>query len=126
MTENILSFDNIIEAEDITETTVPIPEWNGSVVVRSLSYRKMGKLKKTVADKQGKTTDDLLDDDVDYEKAILVAGLVSPVVSEEQADKLMDKSASAVMKIISGIMGSSKNSKEALVEEEKKFPDTTE
>jgi hypothetical protein len=118
----ILSFENIMEAEDITEKTVPVPEWGGDVRVKSISYRRMGKLKASVAESQNKSPDEVKDNDVEMEKAILVAGMVEPEVDEEKADALMDKNAKAVMTVISAIMGSSKNTEKAITEEEKQFP----
>lgn len=115
----ILSFQNIIEAEDITEEVVPVPEWGGEVVVRSISYRKMGKLKEQVAKKQGKSGDDVDVEGVDYERALLAAGLVEPEVTEDEAEMLMDKSASAVMKVLTAVMGSSKAEDDSVTKEEK-------
>ena len=116
----ILTMVNIMEAEDITETTVPVPEWGGEVVVRSVSYRKMGKIKAAVSDsRNGATVDDA---DVEVEKGLLVAGLVQPSISEEEADMLMEKSANAVMTVLAAIMGNSKADKDSVKEEEKSLP----
>lgn len=117
----ILSMQNIMEAEDITETTVPVPEWGGEVVVRSVSYRKMGKIKAAVSDGRGGAQ--VSEDDVEVEKGLLVAGLVNPSISEEEADMLMEKSASAVMTVLAAIMSNSKGDKDSVKEAEKSLPD---
>lgn len=116
----ILTFENIIEADDITETEVPVPEWGGSVVVRSISYRKMGRLKKKVAEAKGDV--EISDDDSEYEKELLVAGLVNPTIDIDQAELLMDKSAGAVMKVLSAVMKTSKEEKDSVKDAEKSVP----
>lgn len=123
----ILTFQNIMEAEDITEETITVEPWGGDVVVRSVSYRKMGKIKMTIARKRGGGEDvEVLDDDDEVEQALLVAGMVNPTINEEQAALLMEKSASAVMTVLSAIMGRTKTEKDAVKEEEKSLPSGTE
>jgi hypothetical protein len=45
----VLTFENIMEANDITVTNLPVPEWGGEVVVKSISHRKMREIKKNLA-----------------------------------------------------------------------------
>lgn len=121
----ILTFQNIMDAQDITEETIPVPQWGGEVVVRSVSYRKMEKIKQLAT--EGGDTKELLEGS-EVEQLLIVEGMVDPTVDKEQAKLLMEKSASAVMKVLSGIMGSSKQDEEdkAMKEEEKSFPDQPE
>lgn len=114
----ILTMQNIMEAQDITETTVPVPEWDGEVVVRSVSYRKISSIKDAVSESQGGKK--VSTNDVEVEKAILQSGMVNPEISMEQADALMDKSASAVMKVLTAIMGTSKTEGDDDVTKEEK------
>lgn len=114
----ILTVANIMEAEDITETTVPVPEWNGEVVVRSVSYRKMGKIKAEISKERGGAK--VSEDDVEVEKNLLVAGLVDPKISIEEADLLMEKSASSIITLLTAIMKNSKASGDEAVKEAEK------
>lgn len=118
----ILSFAEIMEADDITEQELPIPEWGGSVVVRSLSHRTMQKIRNEVSEKAG----DGEPDEGEIEKWILIKGLVQPQITEEEYEHLMDKSYSAVMKIQTAILGRSKTKETAAKEEEKNFPSESE
>lgn len=118
----ILSFAEIMEADDITEQEVEVPEWSGSVVVRSISHRTMQKIRQEVSEKSG----DSEPDDGEVEKWILIKGLVQPSITEEEYEHLMDKSYSAVMKIQTAILGASKTKENASKEEEKNFPPESE
>lgn len=114
----ILTFNNIMEAPDITEKTVPIPEWGGDVIVRSISYRQMEAIKKLAQDGDSSS----LLEGSEVEQMLLVKGMVEPTVDEEQAKLLMEKSASAVMKVLGEIMGRSNAGENAVKEEEKSLP----
>lgn len=119
--EHILSVTEIMDAEDITEKTVPVEEWGGSVVVKSISYRQMRAIKDKVADKDNVSTDDISTEDV--EKFIFIKGMVKPEISEEEYEHLLDKSYSAMTTILTEILGTSNTGDKAVKEEEKSFPD---
>ena len=113
----ILSFQEIMDAQDVTEQEVPVEEWGGSVVVRSISHRTMMDIKRGMDDE-----DDDADNEDEIQKWILVKGLVNPKVDYEQANLLFDKNTSAVMKVVSAILGKSKVEEKAVTKSEKQFP----
>lgn len=115
-TEKILTLDDIKEAEDVTERTVPVPQWGGSVIVRSITKRQMRVIKAQSRDKDG----DLQEDEV--EKQLFLQGLVSPAVTEEDYEMFLDKSSAAVDTITKAIIGTSKLDDEAVTKQEKTFP----
>jgi hypothetical protein len=115
MAEKILSMAEIMEAQDITEQTVPVPEWGGSVKVRSISHRTMKNIRKKVAAQSG--TDEPSEDDV--EKYILIEGMIEPKIDEDEYEQLLEKSSGAVMKILTAIMSSSKSEDKSVKEQEK-------
>lgn len=111
----ILSLAEIMEADDVTEKTVPVPEWGGEVIVKSLSHRAMREIRKSLS-VEGE------DDDVDeneLEKWVFVKGMVSPTVTPEEYERLMDKSTGAIQKVLTAILGSSKMGEEAVKDAEK-------
>lgn len=111
----MLNLTEIMEAEDVTEKDVEVSEWGGTVRVRSLSHRTMRKIKKDIAAQGEEATEDAL------EIQLLVKGMVEPSVSVEEAEHLMDKSSSAIMKILNAILGQSKAGEKSVKEEEKNF-----
>lgn len=115
----ILSIQQIMQAKDVTEKTVSVPEWGGEVVVRSISHRTMRDIKKQLAAESG--TDDVSEDEL--EKWILIKGMVEPEVSPEEYEHIIDRSTSAVTTILTSILGSSKATDNAIKEAEKSFPD---
>lgn len=115
MGDNILSVEAILEVSDVTEKTVPIPEWNGAVVVKSITKREMTAIKNSAKNDSGDLDEDL------FEKYITIAGLVKPQIDEAVYERLLDKSFSAMTKITQAILGTSNVTKEALKTEEKNF-----
>jgi hypothetical protein len=106
----------IFDVEDITEKEVSVPEWGGEVLIRSLSYREMGKIKKNLADENGEVDDALV------EKRIFVNGCIDPEFTEEEYDDyILSKNASAVMTILNAIMGASKTEENSVKETERQF-----
>ena len=112
----VLSLAQIQEAKDVTETPVPVSEWGGDVIVRSVTKRQMKDIKNN-----SKGSDGELDDD-EVEKQIFIAGMVNPLVSEEDYEWMQDKSASAFTKVMKAILGVSGLSDDAVKKEEKTFP----
>jgi hypothetical protein len=105
----ILSIAEIMEVQDITERKIPIPEWGGEVVVRSISHRQMRDLKKRVAKEVGDDDEERQNDEV--EKQIFLEGLVNPKITDEEFEH-----------ILNGILGASGGEENAVKEEEKNFP----
>jgi hypothetical protein len=102
----ILSVDEIIAAKDLEEKEIDVPEWGGSVVIRGLGYGEFV----TIREKAWKNGEQ---DERVFGCLLLAASFVDPVLTEDQASALFDKSSAAVSRIsdeivsLSGIGGSS-------------------
>lgn len=113
---SILSVEDIIAAKDLEEKEIEIPEWGGSVIIRGLGYGEFV----TIREKAWKDSGE--QDERVFGCLLLAASFVDPVLSEDQAAALFDKSSAAVSRIsdeivkLSGIGGS------AFVESEATFP----
>lgn len=112
----ILSLDEIMAAHDITEKEVPIPEWGGEVVVRSISHREMRNIKKKIEVVNGEVDED------EVEKWVLIEGLVNPKIDSDQYELLLEKSTTAITKVLTEILGNSNATDKSVVAEEKTFP----
>jgi hypothetical protein len=113
---NILSLDEILDAADVSERELPIPEWGGYVVVRSVTKREMDEIKKRCKD-----VNDELDEDA-VEKALVITGLVNPKIDDAGYERLLDKSMGAMQKISSAIVKGSGATEKAVKEAERTFP----
>lgn len=120
-----LTQDDIKRAKDMTEEEHVVPEWEGTVLLRSLSMRKL----LGILDSQDDTISvgDVQEANLDLEPAMkeMVQGaVIDPVVSDEDFEEWMEHSASAVMGIfqkilkISKLEGMTKDGKSKSVEEE--------
>jgi hypothetical protein len=49
----ILSKEQILAAQDLETETVDVPQWGGSVLVRSMTARERGQLMANIVDQQG-------------------------------------------------------------------------
>lgn len=111
----ILSVEDIIAAKDLDEKEIEMPEWGGSVIIRGLGYGEFVTIRE-------KAWQDGEQDERIFGRLLLAAAFVDPVLTEDQANALFDKSSAAVGRLsdeivkLSGIGGS------AFVESEAMFP----
>ena len=112
---NILSKEAIREVEDVTEKPLEVPEWKGSVVIRSVTKREMNVIKEAARDQSGDINEDLL------EKGIFLAGVKQPVFEETDYEWLLDKSFSALQRITKAILETSNLNEQSLKKEERTF-----
>ena len=118
---HILSIEEIIEAKDVTEKSVEVPQWGGSVVVKSISHRVMRQIRKSLAAESDIESEDDVDEE-ELEKWIFIKGMVQPTVTEADYERMLEKSTGAMQTILSAILGSSKVGESAIKEAEKNFP----
>jgi hypothetical protein len=93
-----LTREEILQVKDLREEEIEIPEWGGSIVVRSLSGNARQKLVMNCMDKAGK---------MDIQKLypmLLIAGCVEPQFTKADTDGLNEKSAAALEKAGKAIM----------------------
>jgi len=95
----ILTLDEIFATNDLDTKTVHVPEWGGNVTVKGLSKREQQLLRKQATD----PLTSAIDPDR-MEMLMLAHCLASPVITIEQAEQLMQKSATAVDKVLTAIM----------------------
>lgn len=114
----ILSLDEIINNNDITVKEHNVPEWNGSVKIRSISKRQMRDIKNSSRDEAtGEINSDLV------EKQVFMHGMVEPEVDDDKYEVLLDKSSSAMDGILKAILENSNlTGDKGLKKEEATFP----
>lgn len=94
-----LTIADIQAVVDLETREVEVPEWGGSVEIKGMSKREQQMLRKTATDPlTGQIDPDKM------EAAMLAHCLSEPSVTIEQAEQLMQKSASAIDKILNAIM----------------------
>tara|TARA_B100000287_G_C20588778_1_gene763347 strand:+ start:293 stop:637 length:345 start_codon:yes stop_codon:yes gene_type:complete len=95
-----LSLDDIKNSIDLETQTIDVPEWNGSLEVKGLTKAEQVKIRKAQESENGLST-------VEFEKMILIAGIVEPKVDEKSIDVLYEKSATVVDRVLSTILNTS-------------------
>lgn len=109
-----LTVEQIIAAQDLGEEIVEMPEWGGTVTIRGLGYGEWVDLREaaTVGGQQ---------DERQMARLLFAAALVSPVVTAEQAELLVDKSSAAVTRLVEAIVTMSHIGDAAVTEAEATF-----
>lgn len=109
-----LTVDQIVEASDLGENEVDIPEWGGSVVIRGLGYGEWVDLREQsmVGGQQ---------DEKVFSRLLLSTALVEPAVTSEQADLLLGKSTPAINRLVDEILSLSNIGAGAVVAAEATF-----
>ena len=110
----ILSVEQIVAANDLGESEVEMPEWEGAVVIRGLGYGEWVDLRE-----QSSTTG--VQDEKVFSRLLFAAALVEPHVSPEQADLLLAKSTPAVNRLVDEILTLSNIGADAAKEAEATF-----
>lgn len=108
----------IQEADDLKTEEVEVPEWGGSVLVRSLSVQEGTALSERMQDENGKIINELAT------LYSLIYGVADPVFSEEDAAWLKQKSLGAVTKVTNVFMRLNGFDKQAVNEARKNSSET--
>ena len=111
----VLSVDEIIAANDLVEKTLEVPEWKGSVTIRGLGYGEFVTIRESA--NVGGQQDERI-----FGRLLLAASFVDPVLTEDQADALFNKSSAAVLRLTTEIIDLSGIGSDAFVENEATFP----
>lgn len=98
MAAKILSFADIVGANDVPAKLVSVPEWGGAVRVKGMTKREQQTMRGQATGADGKVDATLM------ETLMLAHCLAEPKVTIEEAGQLLDKSAAVVDKILSEIM----------------------
>jgi hypothetical protein len=111
----ILTVEEIIAAKDLGEKEIKVPEWGGEIVIRGLGYGEFVTIREKA--QVGGEQDERL-----FGRLLLAAAFVEPVLTEDQADALFDKSSASVSRVTDEIVTLSGIGGAAFVESEATFP----
>lgn len=111
-----LTLDQIREADDIERKELPVPEWGGTIEIKSLTKGEHQECR-AKSMKKGQVDADLL------EINLLVAGVADPTLSKEDAGILQRKNAGVVERIMREILKLSKLDADAVSETDRSFRD---
>lgn len=111
----MLTADQILDAPDLEEKFVHVPEWGGDVKIRAFSKAAQQQLRRDATvitiGANGKPEEDV--DSNKLERLSFVAGVIEPVFAADQADRLAEKSAKAFDRVLKAIFGLSAMSEES-------------
>lgn len=99
--EHMLSADDIWAVDDIREDVIDIPEWRGKVRIRALTLEQAAMLASKVA-RRGPNGQDTIDRAMSV-LLTLIYGMIEPKLNELDAQRLSEKSASVVTRIVQAI-----------------------
>lgn len=104
-----LTAQEVFEADDIEERDVFVPQWKGSVRIRTLTQKQSGNVRRQATDKRtGVIDNDLL------EALLFVECVVDPKFTMADYGKLQDKSMAAVSAVLREILNASGMSEDAV------------
>ena len=108
-----LNREDILNAKDIKDTEVEVPEWGGTVLVRTLTGAQRAAVLDGAMGEDGKVSS------LELYPRLIVAGCVEPEFSKADVEALNEKSASAIEVVAKAIMGISGISKDDVEKSEK-------
>lgn len=111
-----LDRETALKAPDIVEKEIEIPEWGGSVLIRTLTVAQQAKLRK-MAKVNGKIDEDRL------EILIFTANVIDPKFTEEDYELLQEKSAAAMNRVMQEVYSQSAMTKEEIGKIDRSFPE---
>lgn len=111
-----LNREQIFSCPDVMEREVEVPEWGGSVLLRTLTKAKQVSVRKQAMN-NGQLDDERL------EVFLFIAGVIDPVFTPEDYEALRAKSAAAMDRVLTEIYRGSGMTKEEGARIERAFPD---
>jgi len=111
---SVLTLDDILAKDDLGEKEVNVPEWGGTVVIRGLGYGEFVSVRdKSIVNGE--------QDETIFGVGLLAAAFVNPVLNEEQAKALFNRSSAAVVRLTGEIVSLSGIGGQAFVDAEADF-----
>ncbi len=95
MVYTVLSRERLLAADDTLTETVDVPEWGGSVVLRSLTLAQAKKVRRYIADNR----DNAEVDDLDIAMVVLIEGMVDPQLDAGDVVALSGKQTSVITRL---------------------------
>ncbi len=92
----ILTWQEILEAQDLPVDEIEVPEWGGKVKIRALTQGEAGEIIKRVTEAEGPQFEL-------QERLMVRFGLVEPAVGDDALDQLVEKSASAISRVAAAV-----------------------
>lgn len=111
----ILSVSDILDAPDIIEEVVPVPEWHGAVRIRALSIDEVFDIRKESMREGGA-------DEEEAAMLMIVHGVVAPQFTPAHVTLLRKKNAGAINRILNRINAISGITREAVNTAKATFP----
>lgn len=103
---HILSAAEIFAAQDIEERTVPVPQWNGAVRIRTFSKKQAAEMTKRATVKDRHTGKESTDNEM-LEALLFTEGVIEPHFEVADYEQLQEKSAVAMGIVLKAIMDAS-------------------
>jgi hypothetical protein len=120
----ILTLDAILAASDLEERVVDVPEWGGSVRIRSLTklQQQLARRQATVRFSGPTGPREVIDNDK-LEGALLQAALVEPALRTEDVERLRAKAAAPIDRILRAVLDLSGLGAQAVADAAQSFQD---
>lgn len=96
----ILSVEDIKAAEDITEFTLPVPEWDGAVILRTITKKEFDRISEM---SKSEDPDEGVDSE-ELQRLLVMTSMKQPKLDEEDYEEMLEKSAGAFLRIVNGVM----------------------
>ena len=110
----ILTVEAIIAAKDLKEEVIEVPEWGGSVKVRSFSKKAQQEVRELAT----------VNDDIDPERLemfMFIHGVIDPQFTDDTFELLRDKNAGVIDRILQRVMQLSVMDQESLTRAQENF-----
>lgn len=105
----ILTFEDILAAEDIQNRTVDVPEWGGAVRLRTFTKNVELEMRTKARDERTGIVDS-----EKLEMLMLVYGVVEPDLTFDQIPSLRTKNAAVIDRILGEIVGLNRLGEDAI------------
>lgn len=102
----ILTAEDIWAAKDIEERVVEVPQWGGSVRIRTLSQKQASTLRRQASRMNMVTKQSEIDNEL-LEALLFTEGVIEPKLTMADYGRLQEKSMSAMSAILKEIMDAS-------------------
>lgn len=118
--EKVLSFQDIINTDDIEIREIHIKAWHGSVKVKVFTKAEQQEIRRKIA--ATSAANGGTPDGDEFEKLVIMTGMYEPEITAEQYTLLLGKSATAMQELADAIMEINGLTETAEEEAEKSFP----
>lgn len=116
--KKMLSFDDIVSADDIKTEDVEVPEWGGFITVKVFSKREQQDIRRAMMSSR---SGDQADYD-NFERMVVLTGLVTPSISADQYNLMLERSGNAFDTVLKAILTVNNMSEDSTEEAEAQFP----